>query len=71
MQDQMNQVFMGPEFPVAIRYAATLVTFFVCFVYAGGMPLLLLIAAATFFLGYWADKFLFLRYWRIPPQVRE
>lgn len=67
-QEAANLIFMGPEFPVSIRYSAILVTFFVCFVYAAAMPLLLLIGALTFYVGYWVDKFLFLRFYRIPPQ---
>jgi len=65
-QSAANNVFMGPEFAIAIRYSSILVTFFVCFVYATAMPLLLLIGAASFYVGYWVDKFLFLRFNRIP-----
>lgn len=54
----------GRLLQVSDRYAMNLVIFFVCFIYASGMPLLLLLAAASFFVGYWADKFLFLRYYR-------
>jgi hypothetical protein len=49
---------------VSLRYATNLVTFFVCFVYASAMPILLPIGAVSFVIGYWVDKFLFLRYYR-------
>lgn len=67
-QEEMNHVFMGPEFQVSLRYATNLVTFFVCYIYASAMPILLFFGAASFFVGYWVDKYLFLRYYRIPPQ---
>jgi hypothetical protein len=67
-QEAANAIFMGPEFAVAIRYSAILMTFFVCFVYAAAMPILLLIGALSFYAGYWVDKLLFLRFYRIPPQ---
>lgn len=67
-QEQMNQVFMGPEFPVATRAAANLVVFFVCVTYAQSMPLLLLVASVSAFVSFWTDKYLFLRYYRIPPR---
>ena len=66
-QDVANEIFMGPEFAVSFRYSSILVTFFVCFVYAATMPILLLIGALSFYAGYWVDKFLFLRFYRIPP----
>lgn len=66
-QDAANEILMGPEFAVSVRYSAILVTFCVCFVYAATMPILLLIGALSFYVGYWADKFLFLRFYRIPP----
>ena len=66
-QDAANEIFMGPEFAVSFRYSSILVTFFVCFVYAATMPILLLIGALSFYAGYWVDKFLFLRFYRIPP----
>lgn len=67
-QEAMNAVFMGPEFPIATRAAANLVVFFVCVTYCQAMPLLLLVAAASAFVGYWTDKYLFLRYYRVPPR---
>lgn len=67
-QEQMNNVFMGPEFPVATRAAANLVAFFVAVVYGQAMPLLLLLGAVTAVVGYWCDKLLFLRYYRVPPR---
>lgn len=67
-QEKMNDVFMGPEFPVATRAATTLVVFFVAVIYGQAMPLLLLFAAVTASVAYWTDKHLFLRYYRVPPR---
>lgn len=58
----LNAVSTGVQ--VSDRYAMNLVILYVCFIYASGMPILLLLAALSFIAGYWADKFLFLRYYR-------
>ena len=39
-QEHLNEIFLGPEFYMSTRYAQVLVTFFVCYTYNTGMPLL-------------------------------
>jgi hypothetical protein len=39
-QEHLNEIFLGPEFYMSTRYAQVLVTFFVCYTYSSGMPLL-------------------------------
>jgi hypothetical protein len=51
-QPDLNKLFEGGAFDITKRYAASLVTVFVCMALAPGMPLLYPIAAATFALGY-------------------
>ena len=36
--------------------------------YSSGIPLLYLVAAITFFLSYWFDKLLILRFYKSPPK---
>lgn len=37
-------------------------------VYSSGMPLLYLISMVQYFMTYWVDKFLFLRFYKTPPR---
>ena len=39
----------------------------VCVYFPLGIPILYLCAALTFTVSYWADKYLFLRFYRMPP----
>ncbi len=54
---QLNEVYSGKEFLLSRRYSAALNTFFVTMLYSSGMPILLIIAAVTFTLAYWFDKY--------------
>ena len=38
-----------------------------CVVFSTGIPLLLVVALASFVLGYWVDKLLFVHFYRRPP----
>ena len=57
----------GEAMDVSVRLAAALNTVLVCYTFATGMPLLNLVAAATFAVAYWADKWLFVTHLRAPP----
>jgi hypothetical protein len=35
--------------------------------FSSGMPILYFVALVTFFLSYWVDKFMLLKYYRMPP----
>ena len=67
-QDELDD-YVGPNATFCLNYriSQTLVTFYVCFVYALSMPVLLFIGALSFFLSYWVDKWLFCRFYRTPP----
>jgi hypothetical protein len=66
-QDRLTQMFTGPEFRLSVRYAQLTNTVFVTLMYSSGMPILLPIAAVSFFVSFWVDKYLFLRFYRKPP----
>ena len=70
-QDELNQLFRGRQMTLDQRYAVTTATLYVCYMYAGGMPILLLIAAFTFGLTYWCDRYAFIHAYRIPPRYSE
>ena len=68
-QEQLNRLYLGPEFVIEVRYATALTICFVCITYAPAMPLMYLIAAIGFVLLYFVDKYYFLRVSRIPRAV--
>ena len=47
-----------------VRLAQILSSIFVTLTYSSGLPSLYLVAAFSFFVGYWTDKMLLLRYYR-------
>jgi hypothetical protein len=61
-------MYIGPDIEMELCYARILYTIYVTFMYSSGMPLLYFIAFLTFALSYWVDKYMFLRFYRIPPR---
>jgi hypothetical protein len=68
-QRELNEWHTGPEFRANYRYAHNLMTAFVSMMYGPGLPLLYPLAAFSFALFYWVDKYLLLRYLRTPPRL--
>lgn len=66
-QRDLDQLYEGAEFDPGSRIPYILTTLFTCLLYSGGMPLMLPIACVTLTLTYWAEKWLILRHYRIPP----
>jgi hypothetical protein len=58
---------VGPSFELAFNYAQLMSTFFCCFTFSTGIPILYAFSAANFGLYYLVEKFLFIRLYRIPP----
>ncbi|CAM9253577.1 unnamed protein product, partial [Ectocarpus fasciculatus] len=67
-QDELNTLYLGPEFLISHRYAQVMADFSVCLLFASGLPALMFIGMANFYVAYWVDKFLFLRFYRVPPR---
>ena len=65
-QENLNKLFIGPDFIIEVRYATVLTICFVCVSYAPAMPLLYLIGGLGFWATYMIDKWFFLRVYRIP-----
>jgi uncharacterized membrane protein YgcG len=64
----MNSSYVGPEFVLSQRYSQLVTTFLVLFMYVGSFPLFGLVGTASFYLAYWVDKFLFLRFYATPTR---
>lgn len=68
IQREMDKLYEGEKFTLAERYAVLLNTCWVAFFYSSGMPVLLLIAAFTFLMTYYCDKFTLLKRCKLPPK---
>ena len=68
LQVDLNTLYEGGEFDLADKYVKVLAFIFVCFMYSGGVPLLLPVLVVYLTLQYWVDKWLFMRYYKIPPK---
>ena len=66
-QDELNRSYVGPSFELAFKYAQLMSTFFCCFTFSTGIPILYSFSAANFGLYYLVEKYLFIRLYRIPP----
>ena len=67
-QRELNAMFEGQQFTLAERYAIICNTIYVSFFYSSGMPILLLLAAFTFLITYFCDKFVLLKTCKTPPK---
>ncbi|KAJ0404203.1 hypothetical protein P43SY_002046 [Pythium insidiosum] len=66
-QRDLEAFYRGPQFDLAYRYAQSLTTIFITYLFSAGMPLLHLVGFMQMIMTYWADKFTFLRIARSPP----
>lgn len=70
-QEELNGVYLGPQFYLNYRYTQALVNFFICWMYAISMPVLPWIGVLSFYITYWVDKFLFCNFYRTPPKYSD
>jgi hypothetical protein len=61
-QKEMNNLFKGPEFDLANRYALLLIIVCICYMHAGGLPILNAICCLSLFVQYWVDKWLMFKH---------
>jgi hypothetical protein len=69
-QEELNSLYLGPEFVISSRYAQILSDMFICLMFSTGMPILIVIAVVNFYVTYWVDKFLFVNFYRTPPYYK-
>lgn len=65
-QAQLNDRYIGKQFDITTRFASALTNLTVILVFSAGIPLLLPIGFAAFFVTFCVDKWLLLRYYRQP-----
>lgn len=69
-QGELNKRFKDREFELANRYALMLIVVCICYMHAGGLPLLNIICFISLFVQYWVDKWLMFSY-NITPTVHN
>merc|ERR550537_2140577 len=70
-QDQMNDLYEGPPFELAVQYPVVLNSLFVTLMYCGGMPILIPFATLSFMLSFQFDKLFLLKLYSLPPKYDE
>mmetsp|Transcript_16932 Transcript_16932/g.25540 ORF Transcript_16932/g.25540 Transcript_16932/m.25540 type:complete len:1258 (+) Transcript_16932:167-3940(+) len=71
MQADVNALELGGVFDTTVHTAQLLSLLFFGMTYAGGMPLMMPLLAATFCFYFATDKMLLLRYYQIPPKMSD
>lgn len=71
LQSDYEELYTGPEFQLDARLAQIVAFTWVTFMYSPGLPVLFIITAVNFFIIYWVDKCLMLRFYRIPKNYDE
>lgn len=71
LQSEYEELYTGPEFHLDARLAQIVAITWTTFMYAPGLPILFIIAGVNFFIIYWIDKWLILRFYRTPKNYDE
>ena len=71
LQSDYEELYTGPEFQLDARLAQIVAFTWVTFMYSPGLPVLFIITAVNFSIIYWVDKWLMLRFYRIPKNYDE
>jgi len=69
-KETLGDVWVLPDWDLAMRLAQNLNIFFCVLLYSGSMPILNLIGAAYCLLAYWADKWVLLKGSHAPPAYK-
>lgn len=70
-QRQLNSWFEGPEFDIATRLGYVLNTCACTILFSSGLPLLMPMALVSFFVSFWVDKYMLLRYYKRPMAMKS
>ena len=68
LQQDLNSLYVGPQFDMVYRTGQLLSTIFFAAMYSSGLPILLVFALLTILTSYGVDYLLLLRFYRRPPQ---
>ena len=71
LQSDYEELYTGPEFHLDARLAQIIAITWTTFMYSPALPILFIIAAINFFIIYWIDKWLILRFYRTPKNYDE
>ena len=69
LQDELNQLYLGNEFNLDVKYAQILTVIIVSLIYAPGLPVLYISTFSFLIVTYWIDKYLLLCVCRKPKLI--
>lgn len=64
IQSEYEDLYTGPEFPLDVRLAQTMVMIFMTLTFSSSVPILYAIMMVYALMQYWVDKLLLLRFYR-------
>ena len=67
-QRQLNALFEGPSFDMATRLGYVLNTCACTISFSSGLPILIPLAMISFFVSFWVDKYMVLRFYKKPVE---
>lgn len=70
-QADYEELYTGPEFILQIRLAQLLSVIYISLTFSSGLPIIYLICTVYFFITYWVDKIVLLRYCRLTPHYSK
>lgn len=71
LQSEYEELYIGPEFALDARLAQIVAIVWVTFMYSPALPVLFVIAVINFFIIFWVDKYLLLRFYHSPKNYNE
>ena len=69
VQSQVNDRLDAPDFDLSGRFASIMNTMTITLMFCGGLPMLMPLAAISFGITFWLDKWMLLRYYRKPAAI--
>eukprot|EP00397_Hematodinium_sp_SG-2012_P002448 GEMP01002454.1.p1 GENE.GEMP01002454.1~~GEMP01002454.1.p1 ORF type:complete len:873 (+),score=109.41 GEMP01002454.1:734-3352(+) len=67
-QEELNEMYTGLDWRLSFRIAQVLTIIFTCCIYSAALPMINFVAAASFIVIFWSDKYILLRLAKRPPQ---
>ena len=71
LQSEYEELYIGPEFLLDSRLAQIVAIVWVTFMYSSTLPILFPITVINFFIIFWVDKWLLLRFYKTPKNFDE
>ena len=71
IQQEYEELYIGPEFSLDARLAQVISITWVTFMYSAALPIMFPMCVLNFIIIYWVDKWLLLRFYRTPKNYDD